>query len=67
MAIFFLLVGLELKRELLDGHLSSVRQALLPAIAAVGGMVAPAWGGVAGAGRAATLADFGARAGGGGG
>jgi Na+:H+ antiporter, NhaA family len=42
MAVFFLLVGLELKRELLEGHLSSVRQALLPAIAAVGGMIAPA-------------------------
>jgi NhaA family Na+:H+ antiporter len=42
MAVFFLLVGLELKREFLEGHLSSVRQAVLPAIAAVGGMVAPA-------------------------
>src|SRR5512139_301684 len=42
MAVFFLLVGLELKRELLQGHLSSVRQAVLPAIAAVGGMVVPA-------------------------
>lgn len=42
MAIFFLLVGLEIKRELLQGHLSSVNQALLPAIAAVGGMIAPA-------------------------
>jgi NhaA family Na+:H+ antiporter len=42
MAIFFLLVGLELKRELLQGHLSSVRQAVLPAIAAIGGMIAPA-------------------------
>ena len=42
MAIFFLLVGLELKRELVEGHLSSVRQAVLPAIAALGGLVAPA-------------------------
>lgn len=42
MAIFFLLVGLEIKRELLQGHLSSVNQALLPFIAAVGGMIAPA-------------------------
>jgi NhaA family Na+:H+ antiporter len=42
MAIFFLLVGLEIKRELLEGELSSVGQALLPALAAVGGMAAPA-------------------------
>ncbi len=42
MAIFFLLVGLELKREVLEGHLSSVRQALLPGFAAAGGMLAPA-------------------------
>src|SRR5690242_9164482 len=42
MAIFFLLVGLEIKRELLEGELSSLRQAMLPALAAVGGMVVPA-------------------------
>lgn len=42
MAIFFFLVGLEIKRELLEGELSSPRQAALPAIAAVGGMAAPA-------------------------
>ncbi len=42
MAIFFLLVGLEVKRELLEGHLSSVKQIALPGIAAVGGMVVPA-------------------------
>ena len=42
MAIFFFLVGLELKRELLVGDLSSIRRALLPAIAAVGGMAVPA-------------------------
>jgi Na+:H+ antiporter, NhaA family len=42
MAIFFLLVGLEIKRELLAGELSSVRHAALPGIAAVGGMVVPA-------------------------
>jgi NhaA family Na+:H+ antiporter len=42
MAVFFLLVGLELKRELLQGHLSSRRDASLPAIAAIGGMAAPA-------------------------
>ncbi len=42
MAMFFLLVGLEIKRELLEGNLSSWQQAVLPALAAVGGMVAPA-------------------------
>jgi len=42
MAIFFLLVGLEVKREILEGHLSSIRQIALPGIAAVGGMVVPA-------------------------
>lgn len=42
MAVFFLLVGLEIKRELVEGELSTVRQALLPAIAAVGGMIFPA-------------------------
>lgn len=42
MALFFLLVGLEIKRELLVGELSSRQQAVLPAVAALGGMVAPA-------------------------
>jgi NhaA family Na+:H+ antiporter len=42
MAIFFFVVGLELKRELLEGHLSSIRQAALPVAGAIGGMVAPA-------------------------
>lgn len=42
MAIFFFLVGLELKRELLIGDLSSVRRAMLPAFAALGGMAVPA-------------------------
>jgi NhaA family Na+:H+ antiporter len=42
MAIFFLLIGLEVKREILEGHLSSVGQAALPGIAAVGGMLVPA-------------------------
>ncbi len=42
MALFFLLVGLELKREILVGELSSLKDAALPVIAAVGGMVAPA-------------------------
>ncbi|MCW8935490.1 MAG: Na+/H+ antiporter NhaA [Gammaproteobacteria bacterium] len=42
MAIFFLLIGLEVKRELLEGHLSSLSQVSLPAIAAFGGMAVPA-------------------------
>lgn len=42
MAVFFLLIGLELKREILEGQLSSVDQIALPAIAAIGGMVIPA-------------------------
>lgn len=42
MAIFFLLIGLEVKREILEGHLSSLRQITLPGFAAVGGMIVPA-------------------------
>jgi len=42
MAIFFLLIGLEVKREILEGNLSSVRRIALPGIAAVGGMLVPA-------------------------
>ena len=42
MAVFFLLVGLEIKREAVEGELSSVRQAALPCIAAFGGMLGPA-------------------------
>ncbi|WP_316760983.1 Na+/H+ antiporter NhaA [Pedobacter aquatilis] len=42
MAIFFLLVGLEIKRELVEGELSSVKSAALPVIAALGGMLVPA-------------------------
>ncbi len=42
MGVFFFLVGLEIKRELLVGELSSFRKAVLPAIAAAGGMVVPA-------------------------
>lgn len=52
MAVFFFLVGLEIKRELVEGELSSVDKAALPAIAALGGMIGPAliyvavnWGG----------------------
>jgi NhaA family Na+:H+ antiporter len=43
MTIFFLLVGLEIERELYVGELSSVRNALLPIVAAVGGMFFPAF------------------------
>jgi NhaA family Na+:H+ antiporter len=42
MAVFFLVVGLEIKREVLVGELSSVRNAALPVAAAVGGVVVPA-------------------------
>ena len=42
MAVFFLLVGLEIKREMLEGNLSRPGQILLPALAAVAGMVVPA-------------------------
>src|SRR5512140_667739 len=41
MAVFFLLVGLEIKREFLFGELSSRRSAALPVVAALGGMVVP--------------------------
>jgi len=42
MTVFFLIVGLEIKREVLDGELSSPRQAALPIAGALGGMLAPA-------------------------
>jgi len=42
MAIFFFLIGLEIKREMLEGELSSLSQAALPGVAAVGGMAVPA-------------------------
>ena len=42
MAVFFFLVGLEIKREVVEGNLASREQIVLPAIAAVGGMAAPA-------------------------
>ncbi|MDQ1231634.1 Na+/H+ antiporter NhaA [Sphingomonas sp. SORGH_AS_0879] len=42
MAIFFLLVGLEIKREMVDGQLSTWPRRILPGLAALGGMIAPA-------------------------
>jgi NhaA family Na+:H+ antiporter len=42
MAVFFFLVGMELKREVIEGHLASPREASLPAFAALGGMLVPA-------------------------
>lgn len=42
MAVFFFLIGLELKREALEGELSDLRKAALPAIGALGGMIVPA-------------------------
>src|SRR5208282_3242172 len=42
MALFFLTVGLEIKREIVKGELSSFRQATLPIMAALGGMILPA-------------------------
>jgi NhaA family Na+:H+ antiporter len=42
MAIFFLLIGLELERELYVGELSDIKNAMLPAVAAIGGMLVPA-------------------------
>ncbi len=41
MAVFFLLIGLELKKELIEGELSTPRNIILPAIAALGGMIIP--------------------------
>ena len=42
MAIFFFLIGLEFKREIMDGELSSLSQIILPGVGAIGGMVVPA-------------------------
>ena len=42
MAIFFFLVGLELKREVIEGELSDIKKVVLPAVGAVGGMLVPA-------------------------
>ncbi len=41
MAVFFLLVGLEIKREIVEGELSTFKSASLPIVAAIGGMVVP--------------------------
>ncbi|MDA3972018.1 MAG: Na+/H+ antiporter NhaA [Desulfobulbaceae bacterium] len=63
MALFFLVVGLEIKREILVGELSDLRQAVLPVTAAVGGMLMPAllfalfnWGGEGQSGWAIPMA-----------
>ena len=42
MAVFFFLVGLELKRELIEGELSEKRKIILPGVGALGGMLVPA-------------------------
>lgn len=42
MAVFFFLIGLEVKREVMEGQLSSLKQVALPGIAALGGMIVPA-------------------------
>lgn len=42
MAVFFLLVGLEIKREIVEGELSSIKHATLPVLAAIGGVIVPA-------------------------
>ena len=42
MAVFFFLIGLELKREVLHGHLSEIRQVVLPTLGAIGGVAVPA-------------------------
>ena len=42
MALFFFLAGMEIKREMLQGELASIKQSLLPVIGAIGGMIVPA-------------------------
>ena len=59
MAVFFLLIGLELERELQVGELSNPRSALLPVLAAIGGMVVPALIHVAFNAGTPTVAGFG--------
>lgn len=43
MAVFFLLVGLEIKREIVEGELSSPKKAIVPILAAIGGAIVPAF------------------------
>ncbi|MEY2663562.1 MAG: Na+/H+ antiporter NhaA, partial [Actinomycetota bacterium] len=43
MTLFFFVVGLEIKRELSSGHLASIKKAVMPFIAALGGMAVPAF------------------------
>jgi NhaA family Na+:H+ antiporter len=59
MVVFFFVVGLEIRREIQKGELSELRRAALPAIAALGGMVAPALVYLAIAGGAATRRGWG--------
>ena len=59
MAIFFLVIGAEIKREIIEGELSSVKRAALPALAAVGGMVVPALLYIASAAGSATCSPAG--------
>ncbi len=59
MALFFFIMGLELKRELLVGELSSPKQALLPIMAAIGGMAVPALFYVAVNANAASISGWG--------
>ena len=42
MSVFFLLAGMEIKREFTKGELSSIEQASLPIVGAIGGMIVPA-------------------------
>jgi NhaA family Na+:H+ antiporter len=43
MAIFFFVIGLEIKREILVGELSNIKASILPIVAAIGGMIVPAF------------------------